>query len=444
MPLPGFSVRERASLALVIAGFALAGCIPTAVDPDGGGPLRTCINENDHVCAPDPGSVPVNCDAEEQGLEFAPFMLADYEAAVSKTVTVNGQSGQTINYTGARYTYLYFDGTSRIVPMGFSYFDGNRTVIPSGYEPPTQAMSRCGNDPNNHVFHLTGGPFLGWGGGTGIGMMHLSQELPFQGRTGLCPESDRNNPDRPSYCSPATFDTNVTFASINASDWEGVAVWARRGPDSQPLLRVLVGNKDTDDDIAYLMYDITAPNKPLYCQRVRDCSCTFQDNTCDFYATIPTNIPMPDVSLVPGYYCGPPGSTPSSYDTGANYCNTTSCDAVYSAYPNNGPDPQFFGKSCSAFTYRSGVTTSLCYDPGKDPPPAESDQQCGDHFTFPLHLTTDWHLYLVPFSQMYQQGFGKKASSFDLTTVSLVRLTWDAGFIDYYVDNLRFYRHAKP
>ena len=41
---------------------------------------------------------------------------------------------------------------------------------------------------------------------------------------------------------------------------------------------------------------------------------------------------------------------------------------------------------------------------------------------------------------MLQQGFAKRSPSMDLTSVSVVRLTWEAGPIDYYVDDLRFYR----
>jgi len=99
------------------------------------------------------------------------------------------------------------------------------------------------------------------------------------------------------------------------------------------------------------------------------------------------------------------------------------------------------GKPCTPTTYRSGTQTSLCRNP--DEPVVENDQQCGDHFTFPLHLSTDWKLYLVPFSQMFQQGYAKQAATFDLTSISAVRLTWDAGNIDYYIDDLRFFRYKR-
>jgi hypothetical protein len=403
---------SAAALSAAALSVVASGCIPTAGPSDGG--VTAAVSS-------------VNCKLAETGLEFGPFTIADFEESLTRTLP-NGQTSPP--FIGAQYFYSYFDGT------GF--------LSNPGYQPAAEQEDRCGDNPGNHVFHMSGGPFLGWGGGMGVAMQHFAQDQA------LCPVGDISNPNRPRYCAPASAanGNNVAFAAMNLSEWDGVAVWARRGPTSQPLLRVLVGTKDTDDDIAYLMYDPSTPKKPLYCQRVRECGCLINDLTPDHECTLYNELP-PDSTVAtsstaltfPGYYCGRPGSTASSLSTGNNYCNTTACDAVYPAYPNNGPDSQFLHKSCSPFTYRSGVQTSLCYDPATETP-AQADQQCGDHFTFPLTLTTEWKLYLVPFNTMYQQGFGKKSPTFDLTSVSLVRLTWDAGPIDYYVDDLRFYRVA--
>ncbi len=59
---------------------------------------------------------------------------------------------------------------------------------------------------------------------------------------------------------------------IDISGWEGISFWARRGPDSQAGFRALVGDKYTDDDIAYIMYH-DDPTQPRYCERVRECGC---------------------------------------------------------------------------------------------------------------------------------------------------------------------------
>jgi hypothetical protein len=247
--------------------------------------------------------------------------------------------------------------------------------------------------------------------------------------------------------------------------WDGVAVWARRSSDSQPLLRVLVGNKYTDDDINFLQYS-NDPTTQRYCERVRECVCV-NGKACQPSASgaPPDNIP--------GYYCGDPSdalSTGSVSISGApttNTCNVTHCNEPYPAYADQNPqplptslpgttagadaspgklkgtDPQFYGKPCTPHVFRSGTQSSFCFDPEHDPPPAEGDQQCGDHWTSPIHLTTEWQLYLVPFTSMYQQGWAKRWPSFDLSSISVVRLTWDAGWADYWIDDLRFYR-VKP
>jgi hypothetical protein len=254
-------------------------------------------------------------------------------------------------------------------------------------------------------------------------MQHLYQDK------GLC-TGDLPHPD---FCPPPTGQGTLDQLALDLSQWDGVAVWARRGSNSQPLLRVLVGDKHTDDDISYWMYK-TDPAQPRYCERVRDCacvgdlSCAYSDATAEFTA---------------GYYCGTPGSSPGTDLMGmgqsTNKCNVSRCDEDDPAYSD---DPQFRGKACTPYAFRDGSQSSFCFNPG-DPPPAAPDQRCGDHFTFPLHLTTEWQLYLVPFNSMSQQGWAKKAPYLDPKSVSVVRLTWDAGNIDYYIDNLRFYRAAR-
>ena len=60
-----------------------------------------------------------------------------------------------------------------------------------------------------------------------------------------------------------------------------------------------------------------------------------------------------------------------------------------------------------------------------------------------IYLTNDWHLYLVPFASMQQQGFGKRFGKMDTGHLTMVRLTWDGGYVDYWIGKVAFYRH-KP
>jgi hypothetical protein len=309
-------------------------------------------------------------------------------------------------------------------------------------------------------------------------MEHITQSDGGYG-LGYCPVGQ---PAQYDFCPPAGSEDAVALTTLDMSLWDGVAVWARRGPDSQPLLRVLVGNKYVDEDVSFLQYG-KDPSKPRYCERARECVCV-NGKDCKFWAgSVGSDA---GTGFQAGYYCGdpaadPPPGTPSGNGVMAtNGCNITQCNQPYPAYatkytdptrcqkpadpvmcpdPNSatmGTDPQFYKRPCTPYAFRSGLQSSYCWDPDPnhlyvtsgrldpngipDLPPAESDQQCGDYWTFPLHLTTEWQLFLVPFTTMYQQGWAKRWPFFDTASVSVVRLTWDAGWVDYWIDNLRFYR----
>lgn len=449
---------------------ALGACVPTAAQSPDAAPLdplpcygSQCIPPTQNVGAPvtlQPSPVLLDCDTAEQGLEF-------YK-------DVNGNEVDILNNENGTAQYFY------------QYVDGTAGIWPSGYSPPAIQQQKCLNDtsPNNHVLHESGGPFYGWGGGIGIGLAHINTDGPVapSGATaqGIClnPKAACQSPggyahpDTPCTCPPPAsgqLGVATSTAAIDVSQWDGISFWARRGPAGQPLMRVLVGDKFTDDDISYLMY-VGNPNEPRLCERKGECTCLFQDTTCDWYsAADPVYAPLiasvsppatPDAFLPPAlqngaYFCGPPGSHPGSASSGvtiANLCGRSLCDYAYPAYPNNGPDPEWAGRACTPYTYRNGTQADVCYNPTAtvnpatgaavpaDPLPAESDEQCGDHFTFPVELSENWQFYTVPFAQMSQQGWAKQAPYFDLTTASVVRFTWDAGYVDYYIDDVRFYR----
>jgi hypothetical protein len=405
-------VRSFAAAVICSSLAWVSGCVAKAPNQGVGVLDQTCTADGGYNICPagelDGGPTLGSCSPIAQDLEF--FDLVNFES------------------TTATYLYTYTDGTAG--------------VLPTGYQPATVPGRHCSADDGATVFHLTGGPFLGWGGGMGVGMEHIAHGAGTTGTGTPCLGANA-----PSWCIQPGEVAALAQAAIDASQWDGVAVWARRGPNSQPLLRVLVGNKDTDDDISYLMAR-DQPNVTRYCERVsRDCGCNYHNLSCSFFPDHdPDGGVNPQIRPGGGDYCGIPGESPApgvqttggtSYAT--NSCNATKCADDYPAYPGSA-DPQFNGRPCTAYQFRTGAQLSVCYDPARDPRPAEPDQQCGDHWTFPLHLTTEWQLFLVPFNQMYQQGFAKKAPFFDLKTVSVVRLTWDAGFIDYWVDNLRLYR----
>ena len=432
--------RSDLRRALLAGLCTLAACTPkagTTVTPTG-----FCVKPV-NICTPDPGAPPVDCAAAETGLEFAPadLTIADFEAFDS----TKGFKGE--------FMYSYTDATAQI------YANRGVEQTPVGYEPEAETANVCTSDTQNHVLHITGGhvqtgiggqsiigaPFVSWGGGIGVAMAHLNQKdavCPLVGTTSLH-----------DFCPASNGEQAIRQTTLDMSQWDGVAVWARRGPDSQPLLRVLVGNKYVDEDINYKQYLFGVPVSQHYCERVRECDCN-NGKACTLWGAGDAG---------PGsYYCGdpaadpPPGAISGSGMTATNSCNTTHCNEEYPAYPGT-PDPQFVHRPCYPYAFRNGSQGSYCWDPDPthlyaladgspdpngvpDRPPAESDQQCGDYWTFPLNLSTEWQLFLVPFTTMTQQGWAKRQPFFDISSVSVVRLTWDAGWVDYWIDNLRFYR----
>jgi hypothetical protein len=293
---------------------------------------------------------------------------------------------------------------------------------------------------------------------------------------------------------PATTENAVT----DVSKWEGISFWARRGPDSQAGIRVLAGDSNTDDDIAYIMYR-DDPTQPRNCERVRECAC-LNHMDCQDFDRVTQVRPVYNGACQPAHpapmaaggppatmsFCGPPfplgGSSPgASTFVQCNSCGrpnvpgspanpTNRCDEPWPAYDTDYPIPtgvattdqanvmaqgdrQFLHKPCMPASYRNGVTSLFCYDPDAGETVADTTEQCGDHWTTPVNLTTDWttpvnltndwKFYTVPFNSMTQQGWAKKFPQLDVQHVSVMRFTWDGGFIDYYIDQVAFYRH-KP
>jgi hypothetical protein len=257
-----------------------------------------------------------------------------------------------------------------------------------------------------------------------------------------------------------------------------VSFWARRGPDGQPGLRVALGDQHTDDDLAFEAYKY---GEPLQCERVRECGCRSKPcspfacpdkerffcfepgvdpdplcsdlqfgsfkGPCEVAADCTTGKPCTPLSC-PGdartrSFCFDPAvDEPPACTREHLECGQTECDSVYDAADES--DPQFAGRPCTYYEFRGGVVGDFCYDPEIDPPPAENNQLCGDHWLSPVTLTTEWQFFKVPFTDLLQQGWAKKFFVLDLTNAALVRLTFDKGWVDHWIDDVSFYRRRAP
>jgi hypothetical protein len=493
------------------------------------------------ACGPDPGWAavsPQEC-AAARTLDKLPIVGFDDVGSTGNGIAMD--------------MYSYTDGT--IKPLLFEFTTPRTPPFASdGFQPPTLIANFCGPEEatpvplaqnsrgaapgGDHVLHLLGGfvpagdhygacnggsclvvpaPFRGYGGGIGVSMQKLNNRDPNNGDNNnrqYCATNTTSNPGpgtRPDVCPPMDAEYAVRIGALDVSAYEGVSFWARRGPNGQIGIHVLVGDKYTDDDLSYLSYR-NDPAAPRYCERVRQCSCgnhkqcTYINNgpgqPCEFPGcgltpppnnaltcpTFPTSPPSPAPGGA-GYYCVGPdlkfdqvaaGSITINGQGTTTFCSplgmpitdlntATECNLPYAAYPNDGPDGgymsspctgftsdglspavagtggdrQFWGKPCTPYAYPNGTTAAYCFDPAVDPPPADPTQQCGDHWFTSVDLSTDWHFYKVPFTDMRQQGFAKKSEQIDLHSVSIVRFTWDSGWIDYWINDVSFYRNPK-
>src|SRR6187551_309660 len=223
------------------------------------------------------------------------------------------------------------------------------------------------------------------------------------------------------------------------------------------------------------------PSQPRFCERVRECAC-LNHKTCAPVALERVDVPdggpgeinnpaipkacRPVVDHLLDHttmdFCGAPEviNGAESAQAGGSQCNTciqTRCDERWPAYPDDsatpggkpmlgiaaGSDRQFYGKPCSPYTMRNGIFSYWCFDPAAGERPAEATEQCGDHWTSVVNLSNEWQFYTVPFDRMLQQGWAKRQPKLDLTSVSVIRFTWDGGWIDYWIDDVRFYRHKR-
>jgi len=320
-------------------------------------------------------------------------------------------------------------------------------------------MVRCGGDVEEGGVHLTGGPYRDWGGGIGTRLdWHLYG-------SGNCAQE---NPEfRAEWCQPLDAEYPFDEFTFDLTGYEGISLWARRGPDSQPLLRVMIGDRRTDDDVSFLMYEAD-PDAPRFCERNRVCGCEKSAKCLDAFGE-EENPEFQRLGLVPRPYLATEEDIPEpllldpikvcwDQDRGTtlpyaqwrySYCGEYECSRPYEAFPDDDnfedrPDPQFNGRSCNSFGFRGGIVESYCYDPGEDPDPFENSDLCGDHWTYPIRLTTEWQFYKIPFTRLLQQGWAKEQPVFDLHAISMLRLSWDKGYVDFWIDDVSFYRKAQP
>jgi hypothetical protein len=345
------------------------------------------------ACFPDPGSREVDMQQSEQGYVF------DWKWNLAAT-------GK------ASFTYRYDDGTLDEPVSALDVWEP--TAVP-GLVPP--------------AVNLRGGPYTSFGAGFGISFCTIG--IGNECTATVAPDANRVPVSGGEFAN----------AALDASGWEGVAIWARRGPNGQSTLRVGVTEKHSSEDLNTpgLVPDLQV-QESKYCRRVRSCGCAV-GTPCS---------PASDGN----HYCFMPGRDPEPntaenvtiVQCGEDRCNQVNVSAgvTMSLAPgfSGAQDPLFYGRACTATVTSDGLSGSFCFDPGQDPDPPAKREKCGNPFSRPINVGLDWQLFKVPFSELRQAEEAHVAADFDVSTIKQLVFTHPGGFTDFYVHDVGFYRKA--
>ncbi|HEX3776535.1 MAG TPA: hypothetical protein VHV51_18815, partial [Polyangiaceae bacterium] len=224
----------------------------------------------------------------------------------------------------------------------------------------------------------------------------------------------------------------------DVSKYEGISFWARRGRDSMGTLGITLAEKHTSDDMNR--------QNETYCRRIFACHKTCQN----YQQCLPSTVNM-DVTLAgdPVLRCVDPaqgfpddvpvgGSLDAELDAVYPRCGQSAC-----TFRTTYPDADFEGKDCRPYTFTSGESNEYCFN-ADDPPPPSRFERCGDGFTDNIQLSEDWQFYTIPFTEMRQGGYGKVAAERDLTSAYSITLQWGPGNVDFFFDDISFYRTQQP
>ena len=447
---------ERVSVAVsagIIAVTSLIGC--GGIGDENYVPLaRPIVNQADlnnapfcvGTCEPDYGSQAIDCSAEA-GLEFFPEPVM--------TGGVNGDPTAVIT----RF-YSYNDNTSDFMVSGPAAYSPAQT----NYEPPPAVVfdkPSCvdgrpvQSDLGQNVHHIRGGLFREWGGGMGRNLTGFVTNVGC-----LASPSREGDPD---YCADAdprieaiagTPEYGVLAGAYygmvaDLRGWEGISFWARQGPNNTGGIRVYVGDRQLDDDVAY--YENEAGIEPL-CGRVRECGCR-NHRPCtqgdggltSFYCWDPA-IDGSIAELRRQYTeMGAQERFEARYACGETMCNdpnptTMRADPLFSTATATPPGTS----QCLPYKLTNDLEDYFCYDPENPATfPADGPRRCGDGWAKGVTLTQNWQLYTVPFTELRQEGYAQEFQYLDLSKITLVRFTWSQGWVDVWLDDVRFYRHAS-
>jgi hypothetical protein len=333
-------------------------------------------------------------------------------------------------------------------PGDATWYPGLKGTFYSAWGLPAVRMPgpSCDGTPNDWVMHFKGGLFRKWGGG----ISHAFTDPPGA----YCPSSfaPSSTPPMADFCEPAIPDGATVDGAglptvgasgmpylqshdfIDVSSYDGLAFWARRGPEGSAQTLVILTDKFTSSRLAR--------ENQKYCRRYREChSRCLNGAPCSPNMENGVNVYRCfDPAQVPG---GMLPTLPISIDTEIDQiyprCGASACTS-----PPSYLDRDFDDKPCTPYTFPSADEAGeYCFDPKTDLPPPGRDDRCQDGWQTVIQLSSDWHFYALPWSQFGQVGFGKKAPYMDLKSIDTLAFGAPMGWADAYFDNVTFYRRKK-
>jgi hypothetical protein len=390
---------------------------------------------------PDPGSnadgrsIARGCAAAAH-LEFAEAWLETFE-------------GEPLAVGQAWASYDDASANSFRTPVFFNWYQA-LLPRPSGFGLPADAISdgpSCNGEENAHALHFKGGRFNRFGAGIdhALGLAeYLAQDLArLQMPDAPTPDGCPRNPDgsRPDLCAPEIEDgAEVDSAGLPVRDYaqphvfwdlsryDGIAFWARRGPEGQSTMLVKVQDKFTSDDLSR--------ENQTYCKRLRPCDSRCLNRAPCALVGAGNSQRYRCFDGDPAEYRGTP------LDDGLEDllfppCGDNACTAQVTY-----PDPDFETASCQPFTFPSNHESGeFCVNPGEEPAPPE--ERCGDGPGRTVLLTTDWQFYTIPFGELRQLNFAKTEPYLDLKSIAMLSFIFTVGWVDVYLDNVTFYRNKN-
>jgi hypothetical protein len=394
---------------------------------------------------PDPGSERINC-APLAGLEFAkppagaPIVpragwFDDFEPTTSDPSENGGAPGWASYDDLTKYSFH--------APGDFTWYPGLMGTIDWEWGLPSEMTPgpSCDVTPNNWVMHFRGGEFRNWGGGVSHAFtdpVGSYRPTPFDACAAgvdFCPAPLAPTATVDSAGLPTTAPDGSTYLQshdfFDVSKWDGIAFWARRGPEGHDTALIILTDKFTSSRLAR--------QNQKYCRRYRQCYPTCLSGT-------PCSPVLDPGATTPTYRCFDPATGPfppiqidSQRDLMYPRCGQSACTS-----PTTYLDPDFDGKACSPYAFPAADESGYyCWNPGQDPPPAGRDERCQDGWQTSVQLAPDWTFYALPWSQFGQVGFGKKAPYMDLKSIDTIAFGATMGWADVYFDNVTLYRRTQ-